>query len=104
MGLIIIKSLPKCSLMFMIFDLVSHNLKFNGSVMNPCKKASCSHLCLLIPNGGFRCSCPEGSTPSTGAPDKCDAGSLLTQCMSSYNLCMYFDLILTFDLTLIIRF
>lgn len=42
--------------------------------MNPCKKASCSHLCLLIPNGGFRCGCPEGSSSTSGAPDKCDSG------------------------------
>lgn len=56
------------------FFAVSHNLKFNGSVMNPCKKASCSHLCLLIPNGGFRCGCPEGSSSTSGAPDKCDSG------------------------------
>ncbi|XP_013781727.1 low-density lipoprotein receptor-related protein 2-like [Limulus polyphemus] len=34
--------------------------KYNTSVLNHCKNASCTHLCLLIPRG-YRCSCPDGS-------------------------------------------
>uniref|UniRef100_A0A914WZW9 Uncharacterized protein n=1 Tax=Plectus sambesii TaxID=2011161 RepID=A0A914WZW9_9BILA len=31
-----------------------------GAVKNPCEGAPCSHLCLLMPGGSFRCECPEG--------------------------------------------
>jgi hypothetical protein len=55
---------------------VSHDLKYNESVGNPCKSASCSHLCLIIPNNGFRCSCPEGYSLSQGSTSNCDAGEL----------------------------
>lgn len=40
---------------------------------NPCKKAGCSHLCLLIPNGGFRCACPENTNFRSGSVNSCDA-------------------------------
>lgn len=39
--------------------LVNHPDKL-GIMANPCAKANCSHLCLLIPGGSYRCGCPEG--------------------------------------------
>lgn len=30
-----------------------------GSVKNPCEGAPCSHLCILMPGGAFRCECPD---------------------------------------------
>lgn len=41
-------------------------------VNNPCQAASCSHLCLLIP-GGYRCSCPDGSSSSASITGNCNA-------------------------------
>jgi len=53
--------------------VVAHEYKYNISVNNPCKKSTCSHLCLIIPNG-IRCSCPEGSNLAIGSNYNCEAG------------------------------
>ena len=44
--------------------------RYNDSLISPCTRAHCSHLCLLTP-GGYRCACPDipsGQTPILGAP------------------------------------
>jgi low density lipoprotein-related protein 2 len=52
---------------------VYHSLKYNMTSNNPCRKSACSHLCLLIPNGGFRCSCPEGTNLRPSSSAQCEA-------------------------------
>jgi low density lipoprotein-related protein 2 len=49
---------------------VVHPLRYNTSVSNPCFADQCSHLCVLVPGGGFRCLCPNGN----GGSGRCDAG------------------------------
>ncbi|XP_041374759.1 low-density lipoprotein receptor-related protein 2-like [Gigantopelta aegis] len=39
---------------------VFHVSRYDLAVKNPCIKSSCSHLCLLVPNG-YRCACPDGT-------------------------------------------
>merc|ERR1719422_470121 len=34
---------------------VFHENRYNTSITNPCAKSQCTHLCLLIPKGGYRC-------------------------------------------------
>jgi low density lipoprotein-related protein 2 len=51
---------------------VFHQLRYNSSIVNPCKKNQCSHLCLLIPNG-YRCACPENTIFRIGSNTTCDA-------------------------------
>jgi low density lipoprotein-related protein 2 len=52
---------------------IYHPLKYNSSLYNPCKSSDCSHLCLLIPNGGYRCACPEGSVFREKSLSACEA-------------------------------
>ena len=44
---------------------------------NPCSNGSCSHLCLLKPNGDFECACPEGSKFLEDDLFNCDAGNFI---------------------------
>lgn len=53
-------------------------------VTSGCDRASCSHICVSLPNGGFSCLCPDSALPTTGgqcaspkvealvAPKQCD--------------------------------
>lgn len=47
--------------------------RYNSIAMkNPCK-GTCSHLCLLRPEG-YTCACPEGTSFVQGSHTECDAG------------------------------
>ncbi|CAG0879500.1 unnamed protein product [Darwinula stevensoni] len=51
---------------------VYQTYRYNTSLTNPCHTSSCSHLCLLEPQG-YTCACPE-NTPYRGRSEStCDA-------------------------------
>jgi low density lipoprotein-related protein 2 len=52
---------------------VFHPDRYNTSISNPCEKTQCTHLCLLIPNGAFRCKCPNNQDFQKGSKTSCDA-------------------------------
>ncbi|XP_058520574.1 low-density lipoprotein receptor-related protein 2 [Ochotona princeps] len=66
---------------------VFHQLRYNKSVLNPCKQV-CSHLCLLRP-GGYSCACPQGSNFLEGSTTECDAAIELPITMPPPCRCMY---------------
>ncbi|XP_022104410.1 low-density lipoprotein receptor-related protein 2-like isoform X2 [Acanthaster planci] len=50
------------------FDIhVLHPLRQDQSLVNPCgsNNGGCSHLCLLAPEGGYTCTCPDNFILST---------------------------------------
>ena len=55
---------------------VVHNLRYNMTLLNPCRDGatSCSHLCVLIPDRGARCQCPDGQDFVDRDQNICDAG------------------------------
>lgn len=53
------------------------------TVKNPCK-GTCSHLCLLRPEG-YTCACPEGTSFFPGSSTECDTGAfILLICLYSH--------------------
>ncbi|KAG8223526.1 hypothetical protein J437_LFUL002576 [Ladona fulva] len=42
----------------LIFSLHVYHPSLQPNVLNPCRLARCSHLCLIAPNGRYRCACP----------------------------------------------
>ena len=46
--------------------------RYNTTVSNPCLNSPCTHLCVLIP-GGYRCACPDNTSPTQGGSEiSCD--------------------------------
>ncbi|XP_067141896.1 low-density lipoprotein receptor-related protein 2 isoform X5 [Centruroides vittatus] len=52
---------------------IYHQQKYNMSITNRCSTTSCTHLCLLIPQG-YQCACPDGTLFKGGSLESCDAG------------------------------
>nr|XP_032807603.1 low-density lipoprotein receptor-related protein 2-like isoform X3 [Petromyzon marinus] len=49
--------------------------RYPAHVKNPCANSSCSHLCLLRPQG-HSCACPQGSHFLPGSSTQCDAAEV----------------------------
>ncbi|XP_076061029.1 low-density lipoprotein receptor-related protein megalin isoform X2 [Oratosquilla oratoria] len=50
------------------------NMRYNTSVTSICEtQGPCSHLCLIVPNQGHRCACPDHNGPKSSYTSSCDA-------------------------------
>ena len=53
---------------------IYHQLRYNTSLIDPCRSSGCTHLCVAV-HGGYRCLCPESSRPRQphASQMRCDA-------------------------------